>query len=193
MRKNIIIVLIVVCLGLGALWYVLNERNAGPIEQEALDGVAAVPEELLRGTIEDAGDGKKKYLHEERGFSFLFDGDLSITTLPDLDGEIILLRDSENGREFQIYATYFDEEGPITVARIQQDLPDLMIEDPQAVKIGPQKQQDALIFIGEDETFGRTREVWFVGGGQLFQVITKEGNDDLVGPILETWEFVVKE
>jgi hypothetical protein len=103
-------------------------------------------------------------------------------------GVTALLQNPETGESFQIYIAEFDEEGPLTVERIQQDLPDLVITEPQVALIAGGRQE-ALIFIGESEDFGKTREVWFVHGEQLYQVIAPFEMEQSIGPIMESLRF----
>ena len=90
--------------------------------------------------------------------------------------------------DFQIFVSEFDEPGIVTPERIKQDLPAIYIDQPQQVIIGKDRL-NALIFFSEEESLGRTREVWFVHNGYLYQISTLEENDAFIGGILETLEF----
>ena len=83
----------------------------------------------------------------------------------------------------------FDEPGPITPLRIEKDIPDIVIESPQEVLIGKDKKIQALIFFSKNESLGRTREVWFVRNGNLYQLTAYADLDGLIGPVLETLKF----
>jgi hypothetical protein len=190
--KRILIAFVVGVVGLMGLSLFHAEQD----DQNLVDIDPHVEEEVSRpiadtvsgGEVSEEVNGLRTYLHEGYGFSFDFPGEASISSIPDLGGEILLVRgDSE---EFQIYVASFDEEGPITTARIKQDLPNLEINDDQQVVIGEGKNIEALIFHGVSEDFGETREVWFVGNGHLFQVITPKGGDTFIGPIVDSWKFI---
>lgn len=148
-----------------------------------------VAEDVRGGSVAAADEsGQSVYTNTAYGFSFTYPDGLVISSVADLDGDVILVREPDGEREFQIYVMSFDEPGPITQERIHQDLPELQVENPQQVLTGGGAIQ-ALIFNGQSEDFGSTREVWFVAGGNLYQVITHEGMDGFVGPILETLRF----
>lgn len=191
-----VIILVAIVIAGGYLWW-QNDKDNSIDNKEGRDVAtggmlteAEVVEEIQGGTVDASSidAGKSVYRNAEYGFSFTYPNELSISSVADFGGDVILVRNQESNEEFQIYVSAFDEPGPITPERILQDLPELTIESPQQVMIGGGSVQ-ALIFNGVSEDFGRTREVWFVGGGHLFQVITHEGMDTFVGPILDTWQF----
>src|SRR3989344_116450 len=126
------------------------------------------------------------------GFSFFHSTDLTVTAFDEGQGAMFLVRDQKNAgskREFQIFAVPFDEGGPLTAARIHKDLPGMAIENPQTVLIGSNKDIEALLFSSENSSIGKTREVWFVYGGTMYQVTGYADADVILGPILETWAF----
>ena len=89
---------------------------------------------------------------------------------------------------FQIFIIPFDEEGPLAPERIRQDLPEMLIQNPQNVIIGKDNIR-ALIFFSQEPGFGRTREIWFVRNGYLYQAMTYAELDALIGQVMESWEF----
>lgn len=134
----------------------------------------------------------KEVYADPLGFSFIHATDLTVTAFDEGAGEMVLVHDATNAgskREFQIYAAPFDEAGPLTAARIHKDLPDMEITDAQPVLIGSNKDIDALIFFSNNPSIGKTREVWFVHGGYMYQVTGYADADAIVGPLLDTWSF----
>ena len=135
------------------------------------------------------------YTNNDFGFSFELPKEYSVTNFPeDEAGEVILVQGpaaKEGGKMsgFQIFITEFDEEGPITPARIRQDLPDAVIQSPQTALIGPDKNIEALIYWSDVPSLGRTREAWFVYGGYVYQVTAYAEFDSLVGSMLATLTF----
>ncbi len=118
---------------------------------------------------------------------------------------------------FQIYITPFDEPGPITLERIRKDLPTLVMEEPQQVTIAlkseipnPKSETNpndsnsksqtngvpVLVFFSRGESFGRTREVWFIWppdpvphGNYLYQITAPAEFDQELSRIMGTWIF----
>ena len=134
---------------------------------------------------------ENRFIHPNRGFSFDLPKGFEYGSFPDENGELLVFE--KNSREgFQIYITPFDEEGPLTPERIQQDLPSLSMTD---VKKGELDSISAVVFQSSNESLD-TFEVWFLypespipHGNYLYQILTyREYNDDL-SQILQTWKF----
>lgn len=133
-------------------------------------------------------------------FRFLYPPDFTVTEIDDESGYTILAQNSAKKAAFQIFLNPFDlsteasakagESWVLTPARIKKDLPNMIIENPQPVLIGADKNIPALIFFSQDQTLGRTREIWFVGNGHLFQVETFADQDSLIGPVMDTFQFL---
>ena len=132
----------------------------------------------------------KTYSNAEIGLSFNYPDGFNVSGFA--EGEIgytILAQKSGSRESFQIFVSDFDEPGPITPPRIEKDIPDIVIESPQEVLIGKDKKIQALIFFSKNESLGRTREVWFVQNGNLYQLTAYADLDGLIGPVLETLKF----
>jgi len=126
--------------------------------------------------------------HPELPFAFAYPKDLTPSTFADGEAEIVLLKGKEAEREVQIVIRAFDESGPLTVERIQRDLPEMVIDEPQNILIGP-AQIPALLFWSEGGSAGRTREVWFIQGGYLYQITGSAEMDETLAKMMETWRF----
>jgi len=98
-----------------------------------------------------------------------------------------LVQEKESKKSFQIFISPFDEPGPLTKERVKQDLPDLIINNPEqrVLKNGAV----ALVFFSEESSIGETREIWFVHNGYLYQISTYKELDSLVAKIISTWRF----
>ncbi|MAF13679.1 MAG: hypothetical protein CMI53_02185, partial [Parcubacteria group bacterium] len=70
---------------------------------------------------------------------------------------------------------------------VKRDLPNIIMEQLQEFLIG--NGISGLAFISESESFGTSREVWFVWDGNLFQISTYIESQDLLQEILRTWRF----
>ncbi len=133
----------------------------------------------------------QEYSSPDYGFSFKYSKGFNVSELDDDSGHTVLVQsyEVEPRKGFQVYITPFDEPEPLTAARILQDLPSSEVIDPKDVLIGEGKAISAVIFLSTSPSFGKTREVWFVFAENLYQVTTYEGQDNLIGPILDTLKF----
>ena len=132
----------------------------------------------------------KFYSDSKLGISFNYPDGLNVSGFAEGDSGYTILAQKAGVREgFQIFVSDFDEPGPLTAERIKQDLPDMKIESPALALIGADKKISALIFFSESESLGRTREVWFLRGEKLYQLMTYADMDSFVGPVLETLTF----
>jgi hypothetical protein len=123
-------------------------------------------------------------------FSFRYPDGFTASSFPEGETGYVVLVQKSGGREsFQIFISDFDESDSITPDRIKKDIPGFVIESPAEATIGEKKDIHALIFLGQNESLGKTREIWFVREGNLYQVTTYADMDNLIGPILETWKF----
>lgn len=126
----------------------------------------------------------EQYTNETYGFS---------ATLPqgfaarEMEGMVIL--ENQTGEGIQIAITPTDEDIPsLSAERIQVDIPDMAVREPQIVEIG--ESRTGLAFKSDNEAFnGASREVWFVFRGNLYQISTYEYLDPLLQAIFQTWQF----
>ena len=104
------------------------------------------------------------------------------------DVETVVLEDAQ-AQGIQIVVSPFDEDiSTLTQERIQQELPDMKISEPERVEIG--ESHTGLAFKSDNPAFdGASREVWFVFRGNLYQISTYERLDPLLKAIFQTWKF----
>lgn len=133
----------------------------------------------------------KDYKNDAFKFSLQMPGNFTTRELaPDDSGATTLLIESTDRADgVQIIVSPFDEDvRALTKERIQQDVPDMQIMDPQAVEIG--ENYTGLAFKSDNEAFdGASREVWFVFRGNLYQISTYDRLDPLLKKIFSTWRF----
>ena len=156
--------------------------------QEWSQSVVSSNEETNSTESTETLSGWEGYAHPELPFAFAYPKDLTPSTFADGEAEIVLLKGKEPEREVQIVIRAFDESGLLTVERIQRDIPDMVIEESQNVLIGS-AQIPALLFWSESGSAGRTREVWFVQGGYLYQITGSAEMDETLAKMMETWRF----
>jgi len=153
------------------------------------------------------GEDFKKFTHPEHGFSFEYPKELEIQAFKEEeDGEIIgetivfqqlnfpEVSSQENSEEvgFQIFISPFEDEGGVlTQERVLEDLPFAVIIEPQEVFLGvlAEKEIPALIFWSEDPLIGKTREVWFIHDGYLYEITTYAHLDLWLANTLSTLTF----
>ena len=210
MSKQRIIALIIILAALGAGAYLLFSRGnlkSLNLEMFKLGSSTGNTNESLKPSEGASANLTEEYVSPDYGFSFKYPKGFNATELDDDSGDTVLVQKSASDPRadqrptpldqdltgqvsgFQVYITPFDEAEPLTGARILQDLPPSEVIDPKDVLIGEGKAINAVIFLSTNPSFGKTREVWFIREGFLYQVTTYEGQDNLIGPILETFRF----
>lgn len=141
------------------------------------------------------GDLSRAYVNDVYGFSFRYPEGLSVSDMPEETGDLVLVQGLDQN-SFQIFITPFDEPAAeLTHVRIQADLPGIKIDNAQNIVFGG-GNIPALIFESENQSIGKTREIWFVWppeplphGNYLYQVTAYSDTDAFLGPILETWSL----
>ena len=194
-KKNIFVI---AAIGIGVITALifLNHQEGGVV------GGASLLNWFPKGPSENVQTKKNSittFTHLSLGFSFNYPSDFKIGTFAEGEGQVVLGQNQKTketcpsealcaGGWFQFFTTEFDEEGPLTSERIKKDLPDMVIENPQEILIGKEKNIPALLFSSENQT-GKTREVWFVYNEYMFQVSTAVGGDNLIGPIMDSFTY----
>ena len=180
MRKTLIILFSVLLLGLlGFLtWHTYRTNIATPSQEIEDDNSDVYAEE----------DASPLYRDPEGRFSFTKPPGYMVRLIDEGDGETLLVQKVENASlSFQIFISSFDESGPITPERIQKDIPDMIINDPQQAVVGKRKLT-VLIFKSTDPSIGETRELWLAHAGYLYQITAPIKLDAEVAEMMKTWE-----
>lgn len=138
----------------------------------------------------DANKTGKQFRHPRLGFTLELPEGFSAGKFDEEEngavGETALVR-GPDGEQLQIYATAFEEEGQITPERIRKDLPNLVISTPQQVVLHGGMQ--ALAFLSENESLGKTQEIWFAHNGFLYQLTTTAPLSKDVAGIIGSMKF----
>jgi hypothetical protein len=146
----------------------------------------------------------ERYENDKYGFSFIKNTDFNVTSFPENGGDMFLINGSKE-KTFQIFVLPFDEtteeyamhggtlHTTITPERILRDLPQMKIEDPKEIEING---IPALLFWSEEESIGKTREVWMVHpsepylyGNYLYQVVADAENDSYLSNLMGTFKM----
>ncbi len=194
--KIIKYILILVVIG-GVVFYFTNffkKENADFfVEGNDVENVEEdVLEEIIPPEIKKVDETSSTFIHKKYNFSFIYPSSVKTSNFREGDGEQILFQDDVNKIWFQINITPWDEGENLSVERIKQDLPDIVVTSPQQVVLGPAQNNNspkALIFFSREDGIGETREVWFVKNGNLYQVTTYKRLDTLISQILSTLTF----
>lgn len=134
----------------------------------------------------------KKFTHPYIKFSLEYPKELEIERFEEKNNAetIVFSNNSEIEDEklgFQIFISEFGEDETLTEERILEDLPFAIIEESIEIVLGD--GTTALLFWSETPEIGRTREVWFVNSGNLYEVTTFARLDSWLAEIMDTWNF----
>lgn len=195
-KKTIFILTVFLVIG-GVVYYSQFFKNESL--KKVGENSTVVFQDVVPPEIKKVDDTTSTFIHKKHNFSFNYPSDLKVSNFREGEGEQILFQ-GENGDPagggaswFQIYITPWDEGEGITVDRIKQDLPDILIKEPQFVILGPRQKEGvgpkALIFFSQETGLGETREVWFVQEGNLYQITAYKKLDSMIGEILSTLVF----
>jgi uncharacterized protein YxeA len=180
--KKLLLVIIIVIIGAGAYYYFYKGSGSSRSSDNTVFSTD-------NGSTASLSGETTIYKNTAKNFSFSHPTNLTVTSF-DTDGvESVVAYDAETQQGFQIEITPIDEDiTALTVERIKQDLPDILIESPQEVILGSNGR--GVAFVSDDPAFeGRSREVWFVFNKHLYQVRTYMKYDDLLKAVLNTWQF----
>src|SRR3989344_5572093 len=101
------------------------------------------------------------YTNEKYSFSFNYPEGFKVSEFEDENGDVLLF-EKDTKASFQIFIAPFDESGPLNPERVQKDLPQIEMKNPKNAELAG---TTALHFES-----GRTRELWFVKDGFLYEV-----------------------
>lgn len=131
----------------------------------------------------------EKYQNTQFGFRFLYPAGFQIDLFDYLGDTAITVADTDTGLGFQIYLSVYDDlSETFTFDKIRSDAPEIEISEPTEVDLG--RGVKGLVFASTDQG-KKTRELWFVYKGQLYQITSPLRFDDTLKRIVSTWEFVL--
>lgn len=137
-------------------------------------------------------ESSPNYTNSTYGFSLSLPEGMQATSFAEGEGEMILITNDkllmpneEKNFQMQIYASPFDEDIVLTSERIKKDLPEMVMENTGSTKIG---DIPAVSFISENEQGQKTKEVWFVKEGNLYQISALAENESKLNEIVKSWQ-----
>jgi len=148
-------------------------------------GVPAVADEFLKPS-----PNPRTYENKELGFSLTLPEEYKVSPQEYAEEMKVVVfgkTDGSGKEDFQIFVYPYDEPGPITPERIWIDEPDMIVDQPRNILIDGVA---ALVFFGEDPDFGKTREVWMVQGGMLYQISSAAEFEEKLSKIMATFKFL---
>jgi hypothetical protein len=138
--------------------------------------------------IESTPDTFLAYTHPVYGFSLHYPHALTVSRGQEEPGETVLFQQAEGGVVFQVFVVPFDEPGLLTAARLRQEFPSRVMDNPHEFTL--KDGTPALAFVNTDPTIGRYYEVWFAHQGRVYHIATQiEFQKTLERILKETWTF----
>jgi hypothetical protein len=137
----------------------------------------------------DATTSENSYRSEAYKFKVALPEGFRTSAIPDesAGGETILLQGTDE--QVQIYVMPFDEDITLTADRVRADIPDITMKNDRQLAVSGASAK-ALVFDGEDESFGPTHEAWIVHGGFLYQLKSRLDAGAVLDQVLKTWQFI---
>ncbi len=192
MYKKIVITLIILILVAGGIYYFrgpLFHSSTGA--ETAPTSTASVAEQSVSLSPAEIAQYRytEAYHNDDYHFSFKYPSGFTVTPFSEDGHDVILVQKNPTTIGIQIVISPFEGgDVDVTVGMIHTDLPDLKIDEPQELLVGTNKK--GLAFVSDNKDFGgKSREVWFVFGGHLFQISTYLEYDALLKGLFGTWNF----
>ena len=185
MKKNFPYLLIVIVLALGAAALVWSKSKKEDLTSKLEQTIFQNPN--LTSESQKNPGSNSSYTHPLFGFTFSLPEKFSTGTFPEGEGEMLMVKlTGEQNRQTQIYVTDFSEQGPITAQRISKDLPDMAVEQPVDILVNGER---AVAFVSTSGAGEKTREVWLVHAGHLYQISSTLQNEKMVSDMLSSWKW----
>lgn len=173
-KKIFLVLFVCICLFLGFRFY----TNSNIKTEERTTEQAKVVEKVT-------------YIHTDNTFKFNYPGDLKFSNLAEdtvgASNETIIFSSLEPKKGFEIFISPYFGNAPLGIDMIMKGNPDLDVSNSQAVDLPPGKIISFLAKpVGSDFT---TREIWFVSGGNLYQVSAFIEFEQELNEIMKSWEW----
>ncbi len=179
LKTTMLVVLVLAGLSVaGWYWYTYMQHMPADIQQTSASQDMPVP------------PLSRTYRNDALRMSFSYPEGYTVREVGGEEGGTILIENpGDSGRGVQIAITpYTGTDTTITAERVQEDIPDMQVEDAQPVSLGV--AGEGVAFKSDNESFGGdSREVWFVVAGRLYQVSTYAVYDKVLQAIMGTWSF----
>lgn len=214
MKRKLLITLLTLVLGSAGMYFIIRDKISSDgsftgnllnllgvtkeaehknLEVQVVDQSNPFAESEYEQLIEGETPKTKRYVNTAYYFTFEYPTDMKINSFgEDEKSNVILIQDTtadKVNRSFQIYMNPFDEVlAVMTPTRLRRDIPNLVIDNPQEVVLGDSTH--ALMALSNDPAIGRTREVWIISDGTLYQITAREEADPWIAEVMKSWKFL---
>ena len=187
MKNFLLGIVTMLLLSVGLWWFVLRP-GISPIV--TVTGAAANSEvAAMMGTTSQVTASQMRYESAQYHFTVLYPSELGkVNDTPESGGGHTVVFDDgkDGGQSFQIYVTPYTGE-TISKERFLADEPSGVSKEQKVVLIDGVR---ATLFTGYNDSIGDTREVWFIRGGFLYEVVTYKELDIWLAEIMKSWKFI---
>ena len=130
-----------------------------------------------------------KYENVKYGFSFNYPDGFTVSEFVEEGGKIVLTaQNAKTGQGLQIYITAYDDPNfLVSKESILRDVPDMPVLNSADVVVDGKAKGAA--FFSENESFGKTAEVWFADGRNFYQATAYRKDVKILEEIIKSWEF----
>jgi hypothetical protein len=136
------------------------------------------------------------YTDTDYGFSFAPLQGYTASSFSDIeDTKTILVRGSDQQTVTQIFVSAFDEDITLTLERIKEEMPELVILEPQNISLGG---VTGVTFRSTNALDTESRELWIVYMNNLYQIslpvqagvpVAQQISPQLFDSIITTWHW----
>lgn len=177
MQKHFFILIIIFVLGI-IIGHYLVPTSSTPLSESSV---------LRTGVVETAEKMQVRYRDHEHLFSFMYPEEFLVSEFTETgNAKTLVFEVPGTEQAFQIFIAPFTG-STITKSDIIRQIPSGVIEDLKEVIIGDGIR--ALVFWSDVPILGKSREVWFIKNGYLYEVTTYAALDELMANILSTVRF----
>jgi hypothetical protein len=130
----------------------------------------------------------ENYENSKYHFSFKYPKEFKVTESHQEKSDVVTIQNTETGLGVQVVISSYGADEDITKEKIHADIPDLTINSEQVIQIGTNRK--GLAFLSDNPAFGgKSRDVWFIYGGNLYQISTYASQDALLKGVFSNWKF----
>jgi hypothetical protein len=160
-------------------------KPQGNVEVRGVDGSSV--SQLREGTTVSVDADTNRYENKERGFTLEYPKALAVREFEEEGGgQTVVFQKPGEEIGFQIFIVPYAGT-TITEERLKKDLKGASVTDYTNIVIGG--NINAAMFWSESPIIGKSREVWFIRSGYLYEVTTYASQDSSLAGILSTLAF----